>query len=62
MEILYGVSTGIKLEKRYDMLKLVEEKTGLKCQPHKAVTGEQAFWYGGWWMEEFVGDSFEGTT
>lgn len=62
LEILYGISTGIKLEKLYDMSKLVEEKTELKCQPHKAVTGEQAFCRGGWGVEEFLRGSLDLTS
>ncbi len=42
-EALYGVPTGIKLEKLYSLSKFVEEITGVKCQPHKAFTGENAF-------------------
>lgn len=49
LEILYGVKTGIKLEKLYELSRLVEERTGVKCQPHKAIVGQNAF------MEESAG-------
>ena len=43
LECLYGVKTGVKLEKLYGLSKYVEELTGIKCQPHKAIVGENAF-------------------
>lgn len=43
LECLYGLDTGIKLEKLYELSKYVEELTGIKCQPHKAIVGENAF-------------------
>jgi len=46
LEILHGVDTGIKMNRLYEIAKFVEKTGGLKCQPHKAITGENA------WLEE----------
>jgi len=43
LEVLYGVDTGVKLEKIYGLSKFVEEVTGIKCQGHKAITGDNSF-------------------
>jgi len=43
LECMYGVNTGVKLEKLYGLSKFVEELTGIRCQPHKAIVGENAF-------------------
>lgn len=43
LELLYGIKTGIKLEKIYEVSKLVEELSGVRLQPHKAIVGENAF-------------------
>ena len=40
LELLYGVDTGIKLEKISELCRLVERVTGIKNQPHKPVVGE----------------------
>ncbi len=45
LEILYGVDTGIKLEKLTDLRRLVEDISGVKLSQHKAVTGEGAWAY-----------------
>jgi 2-isopropylmalate synthase len=46
LELLYGVDTGIKMSELYPISKFVEKVGGLKCQPHKAIVGENA------WFEE----------
>ena len=43
LECLYGVDTGIKLEKLYDLAKLVEKLTGVPVYPWKPLVGENAF-------------------
>ena len=43
LEALYGVDTGIDLSKLYGLSQFVEEVSGIRCQPHKAVTGENMF-------------------
>ncbi len=49
LEILYGVNTGIKLDRLYELSKFVAKKSGVKCQPHKAIVGQNSF------MEESAG-------
>jgi len=39
----HGIKTGVKLNKLYDISKLVERHTGLPVSPTKAVVGENAF-------------------
>lgn len=43
LELLYGVETGVALEKLYDLCKWAEEKTGIVMARTKAVTGPGAF-------------------
>ena len=43
LECFYGVDTGVELGKLYSLCKFVEDITGFKCQPHKAVVGSNAF-------------------
>ncbi len=43
LEILYGVRTGIRMEKLYGIAKFTEKITGIQCQRHKAIVGENAF-------------------
>ena len=43
LELLYGVDTGIKLEKIGELCHLVERITGIKNQPHKPVVGETMY-------------------
>lgn len=43
LEILFGVKTGVKLEKLYALSKFTERITGVQCQRNKAITGENAF-------------------
>jgi D-citramalate synthase len=40
---LYGIETGIKLEKIAEVSKLVEKYSKVPIQPHKAIVGENAF-------------------
>jgi D-citramalate synthase len=40
---LYGVEVGLKLEKLYEVSKLVERYSKVPVQPHKAIVGENAF-------------------
>lgn len=43
LRILYDVDLGLKLEKFYQLSRLLQEITGIKMPPHKAVVGENAF-------------------
>jgi isopropylmalate/homocitrate/citramalate synthase len=43
LEVLYGVDTGVKLDKLYDLCSWFEEKTGVKMARTKALTGPGAF-------------------
>lgn len=43
LELLYGVDTGIKLEKLTEISSLVEQITGIRNQPHKPVVGETMY-------------------
>lgn len=43
LEALYGVCTGIQLDKLYALSKLVERVVGLKIHPHNPITGTHAF-------------------
>ena len=43
LEMLCGVKTGIDMTQLYALSKYVEKVTGVKCQPHKAILGENAF-------------------
>jgi isopropylmalate/homocitrate/citramalate synthase len=45
LEILYGVDTGIRLEKLTPLRRLVEDITGVKMSQNKPVTGERAWAY-----------------
>ncbi len=43
LEMLCGVKTGINMSKLYGLSKFVEEITGVKNQPHRAIVGENSF-------------------
>jgi homocitrate synthase NifV len=43
LELLYGVDTGIKLERLTEVSRTVERITGIRNQPHKAVVGETMY-------------------
>jgi len=43
LELLYGVKTGIKKEGLFHLCKSLEKITKVKCQPHKAILGENTF-------------------
>ena len=43
LECFYGINTGVQLGKLYSLCKFVEGITGIKCQPHKAIVGDNAF-------------------
>jgi isopropylmalate/homocitrate/citramalate synthase len=43
LELLYGVNTGIKLDKITELCSLVERITGIQNQPHKPVVGETMY-------------------
>jgi isopropylmalate/homocitrate/citramalate synthase len=45
LEALYGVETGIKLEKLTEVSEMVEKMCGMETQKHKAYTGKDAFTY-----------------
>jgi len=43
LRMLYNVDLGLKLENLYQVSRLLQEITGIKMPPHKAVVGENAF-------------------
>lgn len=43
LEMLYGVNTGIKLERLTEVSEMVEKMCGVETQRHKAYTGKDAF-------------------
>jgi isopropylmalate/homocitrate/citramalate synthase len=43
LELLLGVKTGIKLDRLYDLSKLVEKYSKVKIPPHKPIVGETPF-------------------
>lgn len=43
LKFLYGIDIGIRMEKLYEVSRLVEELSGVKLQQHKAIVGEHAF-------------------
>ncbi len=43
LEILYGIKTGIKTEKLYELSRLVERLSGVPLPPNKALVGYNAF-------------------
>lgn len=45
LEVLYGVDTGIHLEKLTSLRRLVEDITGVKMPQNKPITGERAWAY-----------------
>lgn len=45
MEVLYGVKTGIQLEKLTGLKRLVEDISGIRMAQNKPVTGDSAFTY-----------------
>ncbi len=47
LEIMYGVDTGIKLDKLTDLRRLGEEITGIKVAGNHAITGERYFVWSG---------------
>lgn len=44
LEALYGIETGIKLEKIYEMSKFVEKASKVRLSYQKAVTGDRVWW------------------
>jgi len=45
LECLYGIKTGIKLEKLYEVSKYLQEASGVRVQSYKAIVGDRV------WME-----------
>lgn len=43
LEILYGIDLGLKLDKLYELSKMVERTSRIPLQPHKAIVGENCF-------------------
>ncbi len=43
LEVLYGVSTGLRLDKLYELSKLVASVVGVPTEPHRPIIGETAF-------------------
>jgi isopropylmalate/homocitrate/citramalate synthase len=43
LELLYGIETGLNLNKLYDYSRVVERVTGIPVHPNKPIVGEKAF-------------------
>lgn len=43
LEALYGVETGLRLERLTEVSQIVQRESGVRLQPHKAVVGENSF-------------------
>ncbi|MEM4665542.1 MAG: homoaconitate hydratase [Sulfolobales archaeon] len=43
LELLLGVRTNVKLDKLYELSKLVEQLSGVKLPPHKPIVGDSQF-------------------
>ncbi|MEM1795945.1 MAG: hypothetical protein QXI00_06075, partial [Sulfolobales archaeon] len=43
LELLLGVRTNVKLDKLYELSKLVEQLSGVKLPPHKPIVGDSPF-------------------
>ena len=43
LEVLYGINTGIKLEKILEVSQLIEKYSNTPLQPHKAIVGKNCF-------------------
>lgn len=55
LEALYGIKLGLDYTKLYELSKLVENISGIKMPPHKAIVGDHAFTTEsgivvGWWL------------
>lgn len=55
LEALYGIKLGLDYTKLYELSKLVENISGIKMPPHKAIVGDNAFTMEsgivvGWWL------------
>jgi isopropylmalate/homocitrate/citramalate synthase len=46
LEVLYGVQTGVKTERLYDLAQLVERSFAIPIPVHKAIVGQNAFHHG----------------
>jgi len=56
LKMLYGVDVRIRLEKLYELSKLVEKLSKVKMPPQYPVTGRRIFWIEsgiitGWWFK-----------
>lgn len=45
LEIIYGIRTGIRLDRLTSLSRLVQDVTGIRMAPNKAVTGSDAWTY-----------------
>lgn len=45
LEILYGIKTGIRLDKISGYSNLIEEKTGIPTDPNRPIVGDQVWYY-----------------
>lgn len=43
LKLLYGIELGLKYDKFYETSQLLQEMSGVKLAPHKAIVGENAF-------------------
>ncbi|MEM2404425.1 MAG: pyruvate carboxyltransferase [Candidatus Methanomethylicia archaeon] len=56
LKALYGLNLNLKLEKLYELSRLVEELSGVKQIPNAPVTGEKVYWVesgivASWWLQ-----------
>jgi isopropylmalate/homocitrate/citramalate synthase len=54
LEALYGVHTGIKLEKLYDLAKYLQEATGAKVQSWKPIVGDKLWYESSWHTADYM--------
>ncbi len=54
LEALYGIPTGINLEKLFDLATYVQEATGAKVQSWKAVVGDKLWFESSWHTADYM--------
>jgi isopropylmalate/homocitrate/citramalate synthase len=54
LEALYGIPTGIKVEKLFDLATFIQEVTGAKVQSWKAVVGDKLWFESSWHTADYM--------
>jgi isopropylmalate/homocitrate/citramalate synthase len=54
LEALYGIPTGIDLEKLYDLATYIQKVTGAKVQSWKPVVGDKLWFESSWHMADYM--------